>query len=63
MKIKKDIKNHLEESFIRGSYSKTLLHKLIVIKSLEICNLAESKGSFELSLNKYRLETLLENFN
>lgn len=58
--ITKDIKNHLEVSCIHGKYNKTLLHKLILIKSLEICNLAELKGSYELSFYKYKIEEILK---
>lgn len=60
MNINKEVKEHLKLSFIHGKYSKVLLHKLLLIKSLEICNLAEEKDNFNLSMEKYKLEVKLE---
>lgn len=63
MDITKDIKKHLNLSFIKGDYNKQLLHKLLLIKSLEICNLAEENESFGLSMNKYKILDLLNKLN
>lgn len=57
--INKDVQKHLEMSYVEGKYNKTLLGKLLMIKSLEICNLAEQKGLYIFSLDKYKIEDSL----
>lgn len=62
MDISKELKEHLKLSFLYGRHSKVLLHKLLLIKSLEICKLAEEKDNYNLSVEKYKLEVKLKKF-